>query len=84
MLCNGFPTNGPACSAKVSRANVPSCIMWFKQFTKYVAKIDNKVWCHPHSTEHDTQPIVFMISKQVIPYRTRGGTCCHGVSTSMI
>jgi hypothetical protein len=63
-----------ACSAKVSRTNVPSCTMWFRQFTKYVTKTDHKVWCHPHSTEHDTQLIVFLISKQAIPYRTRGGT----------
>jgi hypothetical protein len=31
-----------------------------------------------------TQPITFLISKQDIPYRTRGSTCCHGVSTPMI
>jgi hypothetical protein len=74
----------PACSTKVSRTNVPSCTMWFRQFTKYVTKTYHKVWCHPHSTEHDTQPIAYLISKQVIPYRARGGTCCHGVSTPMI
>jgi hypothetical protein len=28
-----------------------------------------------------TQPIAALISKQVIPYRTRGGTCCPTVST---
>jgi hypothetical protein len=39
---------------------------------------------HPHSTEQDTQHIVFLISKQVVPYRTCGGTCCHGVSTPNI
>jgi hypothetical protein len=39
---------------------------------------------HPHSTEQDTQPIAFLISKQVIPYQTRGDTCCPGVSTSKI
>jgi hypothetical protein len=33
----------PACSAKVSRTNVPSCTMWFRQFTKYVTKTDHKV-----------------------------------------
>jgi hypothetical protein len=69
-----------ACSAKVSRTNVPSCTMWFRQFTKY----DHKVWCHPHSTEHDTQLIAYLISKQSVPYRTRGGTCYPGVSTSKI
>jgi hypothetical protein len=38
----------------------------------------------PHSTEQDTQPIAFLISKQVVPYRTHGGTCCPVVSTPMI
>jgi hypothetical protein len=74
----------PACSAKVSRTNVPSCTMWFRQFTKHVTKYDHKVWCHPHSTEHHTQPITYLISKQVIPYRTCGGTCCPRVSTPKI
>jgi hypothetical protein len=45
--------------------------------------------CHallrfPHSTEHDTQPIAYLISMQAVPYRTRGGTCCPGVSTPKI
>jgi hypothetical protein len=74
----------PTCSAEVSYTNVPSCTMWFKQFTKHVTKYDHKVWCHPHSTEHDTQPITYIISKQVISYWTRGGTCCPGVSTPKI
>jgi hypothetical protein len=74
----------PACSTNVSRTNVPSCTVWFRQFTKYVTKTYHKVWCHPHSTEHDTQPIAYLISKQAIPYRARGGTCCHGVSTPKI
>jgi hypothetical protein len=42
------------------------------------------VWCYPHSTEYNTQPIVFLISKQDIPYRTHGGTCCPRVSTPKI
>jgi hypothetical protein len=75
----------PACSAKISHANVPSCTMWFKQFTKYVTKYDHKVWCHPHSTEHGTQPIAYLISKQAVLYQTRGGgTYCPGVSTPKI
>jgi hypothetical protein len=27
---------------------------------------------------------VFLISQQAVPYRTRGGTCCPGVSTPKI
>jgi hypothetical protein len=34
--------------------NVPSCNMWFRQFTKNVTKTDHKVWFYPHSSEHDT------------------------------
>jgi hypothetical protein len=74
----------PACSAKVPSTSVPSCTMWFRQFTKYVTNTDHKVWCYPHSTKHDTQPIVFLISKQAVPYQTRGSTCCPGVSTPKI
>jgi hypothetical protein len=34
-----------------------------------------------HSSEQDTLPTTSLISKQVIPYWTRGDTCCPGVST---
>jgi hypothetical protein len=54
--------------------------MWFRQFTKN----DHKDRSHPHSTEHDTQPTTYLISKQAVPYWTRGGTCCYGVSTPKI
>jgi hypothetical protein len=73
-----------SCSAKISCTNVPSCTMWFRQFRKYVIKTDHNVCCHPHSINHDTQPIAYLISKQAIPYRTCGGTCCPGVSTPKI
>jgi hypothetical protein len=58
--------------------------MWFRQFTKNVTKTDHKVWCHPHSTEHNTQPTTYLFSMQAVPYQTRGGTCWHGVSTPKI
>jgi hypothetical protein len=74
----------PACSAKVSHTNIPFHTMWFRPFAKYVTKTYHKVWCHPHSIEHDTQPIAYLISKQAIPYWTRGSTCCPGVSTPKI
>jgi hypothetical protein len=64
---------GPACSAKVSPTG-PSCTMW--------------AWVNhhaiSHSSEQDTQPIVFLISKQAAPYRTCGGTCCPRVYTPKI
>jgi hypothetical protein len=64
--------------------NNPSCTVWFRHFTKNVIKTDHKVWCHHHSIEHDTQPITYLISKQVVSYRTHGDTCCLGVSTTKI
>jgi hypothetical protein len=34
-----------------------------------------------HSSEQGTLSITSLISKQVVPYQTRGGTCCLGVFT---
>jgi hypothetical protein len=34
-----------------------------------------------HSSEQGTLPTASLISKQTVPYQTRGGTCCPGVST---
>jgi hypothetical protein len=34
-----------------------------------------------HSSEQDTLPTSSLINKQVVPYRTHGGTCCPGMST---
>jgi hypothetical protein len=36
-----------------------------------------------HSSEQGTLPTASLISKQAVPYRTCGGTCCPGVSTPM-
>jgi hypothetical protein len=72
MLCYCFPL-GPACSAKISPIG-PSCTMWAWANHRAIS----------HSSEQDTQPIVFLISKQVAPYRTNCGTCCPGVSTPKI
>jgi hypothetical protein len=68
LQCKGFPIKGP------------SCTMWFRRFTKYVTKYD----AIPHPIEQDMLPIAFLISKQAVPYRTRGGTCCIGGSTPKI
>jgi hypothetical protein len=64
---------GPTCSAKVSPIG-PSCTMWAWAKSQAIS----------HSSEQDTQPIVFLISKQAAPYQKRGGTCCPGVSTPKI
>jgi hypothetical protein len=34
-----------------------------------------------HSLEQETLPTTSLISKQAVPYQTRGDTCCLGVST---
>jgi hypothetical protein len=72
------------CSAKVSRTIVPSCTMWSRQFTKYDERYVTKYDAIAHSTKQDTQPIAFLISRQVIPYRTCGGTYCPMGSTPKI
>jgi hypothetical protein len=72
------PAKDPARSAKDFPAKGPSCTMWFWQITKYVTKYDTMNDVNPHSTKQETQPISFLISKKVVPYRTHGGTCCHG------
>jgi hypothetical protein len=80
MLCYGFPTHGPACSAEVSRTKWPL----LHHVVQTVHTECHKDRSHPHSTEHDTQPIAYLISKQVIPYWTHDDTCCPGVSTPKI
>jgi hypothetical protein len=62
----------------------PFFTMWFGQFTQNVTQTGHTNRSHPHSTEHDTQPIEYLISKQAIPYRSRGGTCCPRGSTPKI
>jgi hypothetical protein len=75
MLRYGFPWPWvPACSAKVSSYLEPLLHL-----------VDQIMFCvFPHTTEQDSQPTISMFGKQAIPYRTRGGTYCHGVSTPKI
>jgi hypothetical protein len=81
MLCYGFPHKvAPLAVLRFPAQSGLFCTMWFMQFTK-TGYTDRS---HPHSTEHDTQPIAYLISKQAIPYQTRGGTCCPGGSTPKI
>jgi hypothetical protein len=84
-LCYEFPHKvAPLAVLRFPAQSGPFCTMWLRQFTKNVTKTGHTDGSHPHSTEHDTQPIAYLISKQVIPYRTRGGTCCPGGSTPKI
>jgi hypothetical protein len=72
MLCYGFlATRVPTGSGKVS-----SCLKPFLHLVDHIM-----FYVFPHTTEQDSQAITSLISKQVVPYQTRGGTCCLGVST---
>jgi hypothetical protein len=72
MLCYGFPWHQvPACSAKGSS--------WLEPLLHLVDQIT--FWVFPHTSEQDSQPTTSLISKQVIPYRTCGVTCCPRVTT---
>jgi hypothetical protein len=85
MLCYGFPHKvAPLAELRFPAQSGPFCTMWFRQFTKNITKMGHKDRSHPHSTEHDTQHIAYLISKQAVPYWTRGGTCCPGGSTPEI
>jgi hypothetical protein len=76
-----FPAHsGPACSAEVSRT--PWLLLHHVVQAVHIECHTDR--SHPDSTGQDTQPISYLISKQVIPYQTRGGTRCPRVSTPMI
>jgi hypothetical protein len=75
MLCYGFPhTVTPLAVLRFPAHSDPL----LHHVVHAVHKEGHTDRSHPHSTEHDTQPIAYLISKQVIPYRTRGDTCCPG------
>jgi hypothetical protein len=77
MLCYGFPHKvAPLAVLSFPAQSGPFRTMWFRQFTKNVTKTGHTDRSHPHSTEHDTQPRAYLISKQAVLYQTRGGTCC--------
>jgi hypothetical protein len=72
MLCYSFLRPWvPTCSAKVS--------LWLEPL---LHRVDQITFCiFPHTTEQELHPTSSLISKQVLPYQTRGGTCCPGVFT---
>jgi hypothetical protein len=65
----------PTCNAKVSRGRyaVPQPLLHHVSLGK-ISSLSPLI-------REDTQPTVFLISKQVTPYRTCGDTYCPGVST---
>jgi hypothetical protein len=72
MLCCGFPwPRVPPSNAKVSS--------WLEPLLDLVDQITSCIF--PHTAEKDSQPTTALISKQVVPYWTHGGTCCPRVST---
>jgi hypothetical protein len=80
-----IPTqSGPACSVEVFRTKWPLLHHVVQAVQKNVTKMSHTDGSHPHSTEHDTLLVAYLISKQAIPYQTRGGTCCPGESTPKI
>jgi hypothetical protein len=85
MLCYRFPHKvAPLAVLRFPAQSGPFCTMWFRQFTKNVTKTGHPDGSHPHSTEHNMLPVAYLISKQAVPYRTRGGTCCLVGSTPKI
>jgi hypothetical protein len=85
MLCYGFPhIVAPLAVLRVLAPIGPFCTMWFRKITQNVTHMGHTDRSHPHSTEHITQPIAYLISKQANPYQTRSGTYCPGVSTPKI
>jgi hypothetical protein len=75
MPCYDSPmTRVPASNAKVST--------WLETLLHLVDQIMSYVF--PHTAEQDSQHTTSLISKQVVPYQTRGSTCCLVVSTPMI
>jgi hypothetical protein len=72
MLYYGFPgPQVPACSAKVS--------LWHEPLLHLMDQITFSVFSH--TTEQNSQPTTFLISKQAVPYRTHGSTCYPKGST---
>jgi hypothetical protein len=85
MLCYDFPhTVAPLVVLRFPIHSDPFCTMWFRQFTQNVTQTGHTDRSHPHSTEHDIQPIAYLISKQAVPYRTHGVTYCLRGSTPKI
>jgi hypothetical protein len=72
MHCYGFLTESPSCNAKVSPTQAPLA----------PCESQAKNCVIPHSTEQDTLPIVFLISKQVLSYQTHGSIGCSREAVS--
>jgi hypothetical protein len=57
----------PLAVLRFSTQSGPSYTMWFRQFTKNVTKTDHIEGSHPHSTEHDAQPITYLKDRRRRP-----------------
>jgi hypothetical protein len=73
MHCYGFSLPRVRnSSAKVS--------LWLEPLLHLVDQITSCIF--PHTVKQDSHPTTSLISKKVVPYRTRGGTCYLGVYTT--
>jgi hypothetical protein len=71
MVCYDFPwPRVPACSANISSWLKPLCTLWIRSYSASFP-----------TPSSETQPTASLISKQVVPYRIRGGTYCPWVPT---
>jgi hypothetical protein len=84
MLCYGFLNKWPLFQCYGFPHKRPLLHHVVHVYRKVWCKVGHKVWWHSHSTEQDTQSIVFVISNQVVSFQTRGGTYCPRVSTPKI
>jgi hypothetical protein len=71
MIFYGFPLEAPVAVLRFPNRG-PSCNMW----------IQVTFWAFPPATEQYWLPIASLISKQVSPYKTHGGTYSPEVSTT--
>jgi hypothetical protein len=85
MSLQRFTMGHMSCLAKVVRGTIamlsfPSVV---RGTTAPLASCEPRSVTTPisHSSEQETLPTASLISKQVVPYRTHGGTCCPGMST---
>jgi hypothetical protein len=84
MLCYGFPNKrSPLAVLRFPAQTSPLAPCGFGSSQSMSQRLITKYGAIPTQPSM-TQPIVFLISKQAIPYRTHGGTCCPGVSTPKI
>jgi hypothetical protein len=64
-----FPTQAP-----LAVLRIPNTLPLLHQVVHTIHTVYHADLCQSPLNEHDTLPTAFLISKQVVPYRTHGGT----------